>query len=376
VTEGTESRGASADTDADVDADAYTVRPYDHEDRADVLALHETVFDGGDPEWFAWKYETNPYVDEPAIFVAEHGGTIVGARPYLAFRMRAGDDTHLGLQTGDTMVHPDHRRQGLFTRMTAASFERYADGEPAFQFSMPNAVSRPGYLRLGSEVVDELSTYYRVQDPAAFAGDRSRLARVAAPPVRGYLAARDALADPPGEVTVVRHVEPPAATLAALYRRRPPEGIHAHRDERFYDYRLGNPDWEYTAYTARLGETPVAGVVTGNRTVNGRTVTNVAEVVPLVGDDQRDRGLAALLARVVADSADSAVIAVRGSVIPSATLRGLGFHSDRRLPLSAVASPTVLITSPFPVDGDWRVAGRDLREPRNWRLTFLEQNTS
>jgi len=355
--------------------DGYTIRPYRPEDRAGLLALHETVFGGGDPEWFAWKYENNPYLEEPALFIAEHDGEVVGARPYLAYRMRAGDDTHLALQTGDTMVHPDHRRKGLLTRMTAASFEAYADGEPAFTFSVPNAISRPGYLRLGVELTGELTTRYRVQDPAAFAG-KGRLARLAAPAARGYLGLLDGLYEAPLEVTVVRHADLPAGTLAALYRRRPPEGIHAQRDEAFYGYRLGNPDWEYTAYTARLGDTPVAGVVTGERTVEGRSVTNIAEVVPLVGDDQRDRALGALLARVIADSADSAVIAVRGSSVPAGLLRRLGFINDRQLPLSVVASPTVLITSPLPVDGSWRVAGRDLRNLDNWQLTFLEQNTS
>ena len=362
-------------TENATETDAYTVRPYRPADRAGVLALHETVFDGGDPAWFAWKYENNPYVEEPAVFVAEHDGEVVGARPYLAYRMRAGDDSHLALQTGDTMVHPDHRRQGVFTRMTAASFEAYADGEPSFTFSVPNAISRPGYLRLGVEVTGELTTRYRVQNPAAFAG-RGRLARLASPPVRAATALLDRLYDAPPEVTVVRHAELPAGTLAALYRRRPPAGIHARRDEAFYGYRFGNPDWEYTAYTARLGTTPVAGVVTGERTGDGLRVTNVAEVVPLVGDDQRDRALGALLARVVADSADSDVLAVRGSSLPAGLCRRLGFLSDRRLPLSAVASPTVLITSPLPVEGSWRVAGRDLRDPDSWQLTFLEQNTS
>ena len=358
--------------------DDYTIRPYHPDDRDGFLALHETVFGGGSPDWFAWKYEDNPYLEDVSIFVATADDEIVGARPYLGFRMRAGDNTYVGVQTADTMVHPDHRRRGLFARMTERSLEHYADGEPAFMFNVPNAISRAGYLDLGCEIVSELTTRYRLQNPAAFAdlgGVLGRIASLSGPLARGYHAVSDATIDVPADVTVVEHVDIPAETLASLYRRRPSDAIHALRDEQFFEYRFENPEWEYTAYTARLGETPVAGLVTGTRTDGGQTVTTLVDVVPLVGDAERDRALVALLDRVLRDHRDSDIVANRGSAIPDRILSQFGFLSDRSLPLSLVASPTVAIAAPIPVDGSWRIAGRDLRDPSNWAPTFAEHNT-
>ena len=358
----------------------YDVRRYRPEDRDGFLDLYDLVFgdDGRGGEWFDWKYVDNPYVEDVPIFLAVADGEVVGTRPFLAFRMRAGDETYLAFQTADTMVHPDHRRQGLFTRSTEVAFDHYGEREPAFTFNVPNDLSRPGFLDVGCEVVGALSTHYRVQEPAAFLGDGlgGGLGRVSKLLARGYAGLRDRTADVPPEVSVVRHVDVPAETLAALYRRRPPDTIHALRDETFFDYRFSNPAWEYTAYTARLGGRPVAGIVTGTRTVDGRTVTNLVDVVPLVGDEERDRGLPALLARVLEDHAASDVVAFRGNAIPGALLRSFGFHDDRSLPMSAVASPTLLIACPLPVDGDWRIGGRDLRDPETWGPTFAEQNTS
>ncbi|GGN91133.1 GNAT family N-acetyltransferase [Haloarcula pellucida] len=357
--------------------DDYTIRWYRPEDREGFLTLHDRVFSGFSAEWFDWKFADNPYLPEAPIVVAERDGRIVGARPNLAFQMRAGDTYHTAIQSCDTMVHEDHRRRGLFSRMSQRLFEDYADGGADFTFNVPNRMTTAGLAKLGCEIAGEHTTYYRVQDPAAYAGVDNRLAAVAGDrAARTYLRARGRRVDVPDEVSVTRHTEIPASTLARLYRRRPPTEIHAYRDEQFFEYRFGNPRWEYTVYTARLGGRPVAGVVTGTRETESGPVTNVADAVPLVGDAERDRALPALLDRLLADHTDSTVIAVRGDAIPPALLAAFGFHSDRRLPLRPLATPTTMIVSPVPPDGDWRVAGRDLRDISNWRPTFVEHNTT
>ncbi|MBV0925409.1 GNAT family N-acetyltransferase [Halomicroarcula limicola] len=357
--------------------DGYTIRWFEPGDREGFMALHDRIWPGFSTAWFDWKFADNPYLTESPVVVAERDGEIVGARPNLAFQMRAGDTYHTAIQSCDTMVHEDHRRQGLFSRMSERLFEGYADGPPAFTFNVPNSKTTAGLAKLGCEIAGEHTTYYRVQDPAVYAGVDDRLLSTAGKlAARGYLGARGRRVDRPPEVSVTRHTDIPAQTLARLYRRRPPAEIHAYRDEQFFEYRFGNPQWEYTAYTARLGGDPVAGLVTGTQETDTGPVTNVADVVPLVGDVERDRALPALLARALADHRDSAVVAVRGDSIPRDLLADFGFHSDHRLPLRLLATPTTMIVSPIPPDGDWRVAGRDLRELDNWRPTFVEHNTA
>jgi GNAT superfamily N-acetyltransferase len=363
-------------------ASEYIVRPFEEGDREPFLSLFKQTFTGvATDEWFDWRYVDNPYLDHVPIFVAERDGELAGARPYLAFEMQVDDDRHVALQTCDTMVHPDHRRQGLFTRMTERSVEFYATREPAFTFNVPNALSRPGYLKLGWQVVGDLTTYYRVQHPRAMIGDASgamRYANSAATVAsRGYLGARDRLLGIDRTVTVERYFDVPVATLAALYRTGPPDGIHAVRDERFYGWRFRNPNWSYETYVASRSDGPVAAAVVGSRTMKGVAATYLTDVVPMAWTDARREALEVLLARIVADHADADVLAFCGEAVPHRTLRAFGFLPDDRLPLSLAASPTVLVSCPL--DGtyrQWEVDGRPLDELTSWSLAFCEQNTA
>lgn len=152
----------------------YTIREYRPEDRNELLSLHRETFGrpAFDEEWFAWKYENNPYTDSVPIVIAEHAGSIVGVRAFFAMAMCAGGDVRLALQPCDTMVQEDHRGRGLFTRMTEYAIKRYTDDEPAFFFNFPNEKSGPGNLKLGWRTVG-LPTHIRIQRPVAILAENS-----------------------------------------------------------------------------------------------------------------------------------------------------------------------------------------------------------
>jgi len=97
------------------------------------------------PEWFQWRFQENPYVDHVPVFVATTDGDVVATRPFFVLPMSIGGTETLALLTVDTMVHPDHRRQGLFTALTEASIQWYARREPTFVFNQPTTAARPGF---------------------------------------------------------------------------------------------------------------------------------------------------------------------------------------------------------------------------------------
>jgi GNAT superfamily N-acetyltransferase len=244
---------------------------------------HGRIFDPDhDREWFAWKCADNPYVDHRPVLVAREGDDLVGARPSFALDVFVDGQRHLALQPGDTMARPDHRRQGLFTRMTEAAIERYADGEPSFFVNFPNGQSGPSYRKLGWGRVREESTYYRVQGASAVGlggdgGAASALSRlaggVAQPLLAGYnrlRAARLGSGSGSSDVTVTRHEDVPASTLAGIDSEPAPGGIHVARDEQFYEWRFGNPEWEYTAYVAEHRATPSPAWSSAPRSAAGK----------------------------------------------------------------------------------------------------------
>lgn len=359
--------------------DGYEVRTFRAGDREGFLDLFTEVFgEHHGREWFDWKYGDNPYVDHVPAFVAVRDGEVVGARPMFALEMAVGDERHLALQPADAMVHPDHRRRGLFTRLTEAAIDRYERGEPDFFFNFPNELSGAGNLKLGWRPVGERRTYYRVQDPAALvaneadAGWATGAGRLARPAVAAYNRFRDVSSVSDDDVTVRVVDGVPAADLAGLARRSPSAGIRAHRDERFYKWRFGNPDWSYRTYMATDAGAPVAGLVVGRSVGANPTLAKVTEVAPHPAVVDHDV-LAALLHRAVADHDDVDLVAAPPG-LPEPVLTRVGFHPDDRPPLSAVTNRTRHFVRSL--TGEWTVGGLDLTDAANWRMTFAEHDTS
>lgn len=93
--------------------------------RGDVLDLQRYLWGPNDAlneAYFRWKYEHNPYVDEPEIFVAMEEDKAIGTRGVFGWPWQAGA---AGVRfvlpaAGDTVVHPDRRRRGVLKAIQEA----------------------------------------------------------------------------------------------------------------------------------------------------------------------------------------------------------------------------------------------------------------
>lgn len=362
--------------DDGTDASGYEVRLFapGSGDRAGFLDLYDEVFGGGSRAWFDWKYVADPYTDHVSIVVATHGGTVVGAKGAMAFELTAGGDREPfpALQPCDTMVHPDHRRQGLYSRMTELMTDHYADRETDLLFNFPNRSTLAGSLKHGWETVSRVPTHYRVQNAGAFLDAGRGLGRLVDVAASVNLRARSALAGPlPDDVTVDAYRTPPVATLADIAAREPPDRLHAHRDETFYDWRLRNPARDYTTYVARRDGVPRAAAIVGTDPDDPTRIAEVVELSPLAVESGETAVLRGLIRGVVADHADADVVAISGLGLPGGVLREFGFLSDLLPPLSAVADPTTLVA--YPLSDHPSLATVHDRE--GWALRGLEQDT-
>jgi hypothetical protein len=304
------------------------------------------------------------------MLLATAGGSVVGARPFFALEVLRGGEAVTALQPCDAMVHPDHRRNGLFTRMTERAIERY-DGEYPFMFNFPNEASLPGNLELGWRVVSERETYYRIESPGAVAAAESDRPAVAvagrlASPLAGlyYRTVGDGPApDPAVDVRRVGGVA--SAELTELYREAVPDGLHAVRDERFYEWRFDTPDWTYTTYVAGGDAGPEAALLAGRSTGPGPTKVMLTDVMPLEGAPEA--AFVALLDRVVDDQSGADLFCAPSQGLPERVLKAFGFRSDAAYPLSAVTDTATHVARSLGDDG-----GPELTDPDNWLLTFAE----
>lgn len=358
--------------------DDYVVRAYGPEDREQYLALYETVFEQErDADWLQWRYG-GPYADRVRMVVAERAGDLVGAEPFITLPLRAGGTDVRALQPADVMVHPDHRRNGLMTRMTAFAVEHYEDRADLF-YNFPNDVARTVHLRLGWREIGETASAYRVLSPSAVTDGLD------VPPstdgvARGCYETVDGVVDTATSAfrewtpTVRRFDGVPANVLGRLYDRRHPDRLHVPRTAEFYRWRLGRSPWDVTTYVAESGGRPVAALVVSTERRDGTTYAKLLDALPLVDPDPVAVERLALAAVAAHRSVD--LVSVAEDTLPAAVTERLGFLRDDALPLSLATSPDAVLVRPF-AEGDdaWSVGGRRLTDREDWELSLLVQDT-
>ncbi|WP_440769649.1 GNAT family N-acetyltransferase [Natronorubrum sp. DTA28] len=368
----------------------YTIRQYREGDRDGLLAVYQEVLDPTlSSDWFAWKYETNPYTEEIPVYVAEFDGDIVGAVGFWVLELHTGSRRIPAVQSCDGAVRAEHRREGLFTELFRIGLDRFAADGFEIVFDFPNQLSKATFEKYGWQLVERQETYFRVQQPDAMVdgesvGPLSALARGGARVLsRGYLAAksrqRPSVADHP-KIDVDRSETIPSQILAALYRHDIPDKLHLVRDETFYEWRFGNPHWEYTTYVGRYDGSPVAAVTTGTKVDDGTTIVHLTDIVPLVSSRPRTAVLVSVLEAILEANEEAALVVAPSGVIPDPVLSAYGFRSDQTVPFSLVSTPTIhgvyALRDDDEADGDrWVVDGKRVTDPDAWQTTFSEYDT-
>lgn len=117
-----------------------------------LLGLLNTAFEGwGDESYFRFKYTDFPGYD-PAEhdFLVERDGRLVAARRVFVKRIVTGDGRRRPVHVhGGAVVHPDYRRQGLFTDLVDESREYSRDaGSPVVMtFNRRGKLSTQAHMR-------------------------------------------------------------------------------------------------------------------------------------------------------------------------------------------------------------------------------------
>jgi hypothetical protein len=133
----------------------YEFRNYVDEDLPDVAGLLKFLW-GGSLEsymsFFTWKYRENPFSEGTVGIVCLSAGSVVGFKSFYPTRWEIGNQepTVFMLSPTDTVIHPDHRRMGLFTEMTKRSIEQFQETRyAAFINLSSNQQAAAGNMKLG-----------------------------------------------------------------------------------------------------------------------------------------------------------------------------------------------------------------------------------
>lgn len=347
----------------------YTIRRATDGDIQGFLELHDTVF-GSWPESkarevFDWKYRENPYFEELPVIVAETDGEIVGAKGHFGLEIVVGEESLLGVQAGDLMVHSDHRGKGIQVEMIRLDEVLYEE-DSRLRFGVPSKTAFDNALDAGHRAVANPLYVRWLSRPKSDSGTpRRRAGRlIALASYSGYRMVADAFSRAEPGLIVERADELPIAVLESLYATHVPAGIHTRRDADFYRWRFDDPLHEYETYLARRnGRVEAAAVVSDD----GTTIC-IREILPCDADSGIVRALLGAVSSGFKDRA--AILAWRPNDVAGSAFYKSGFVRPNLVPTVWYPSDIVVRA----VDGDWTVSGLRVDEPEHWDLQLIARD--
>lgn len=119
-------------------------------------------------KYLEWKYEQNPFCDEPKIYLALYKGTPVGMRGFMDACWCAGNPPErlAALTACDLVIDPAHRQKGLVGQIMSAAYDRLS---PGFLFNLSgNRINVVNSLATGWKKIGELSMFRRVSAAGKF----------------------------------------------------------------------------------------------------------------------------------------------------------------------------------------------------------------
>lgn len=146
-------------------AGSLELRSYKPEDEPAVIGLLQLSLgwatDRRHEQLFRWKHEQGPWGRSPA-WVAVVDGQVVGFRAFMRWQFQAADGTISAVRAVDTATHPEYRGRGIFRELTLHALEALRQDRIAFVFNTPNDQSRPGYLKMGWQVLGRVPARVRL----------------------------------------------------------------------------------------------------------------------------------------------------------------------------------------------------------------------
>jgi GNAT superfamily N-acetyltransferase len=109
-------------------APSYEIIRYRPELKRQVVELQTHLWSPSlalNTSYFQWKYEQNPYIKEPLIYLAMHCGEAIGMRGFFGVQWEGGVPTRqfTNLYADDMVIAPEHRHCGLMSKIMTFAFD-------------------------------------------------------------------------------------------------------------------------------------------------------------------------------------------------------------------------------------------------------------
>lgn len=298
-------------------SDTITMRVAQPSDGAAVLdLLRVSLAKGADPLYegfFRWKHEQNPFGASPS-WVAVADGQVVGFRTFMRWEFLRDGQVVRAVRAVDTATAPEFRGQGIFSRLTLTAVQDLRAEGVDMVFNTPNEQSRPGYLKLGWQLVGRLPVLLRPRTPVV--APRILRARTAA----ALWSEPTSAGEPVGSATGLSGVLADSAGVT--------DGIQTRRSDDYFAWRYGFEPLHYRVLHSAHG----CAIFRVRR--RGAAIEAVIAELSAGAPSRRRRVVAAVLRATRADYA----IMIGEPALWAIPVPGMG-PTLTCLPLSATAAP-------------------------------------
>ena len=141
----------------------WAIRTYKEGDEQGIYELWQTVYPSDQHnrdewmKWWRWTYRDGPG-GRGQIWIADHGGKIVGHYGVIFIPMKVGDEIVKASQNIDVMTDPEYRNQGIFATLEQKSLDEIGKQGIPFIIGFPNNVAYYGHKKSGWFDISNLKT--------------------------------------------------------------------------------------------------------------------------------------------------------------------------------------------------------------------------
>jgi hypothetical protein len=326
--------------------------------------------------YFEWKYQQNPYVSEPHIYLALENDRVVAMRGFYGSQWAIGESGQILTLpcAGDTIIAPEHRRHGLLRQML--QFEQSEFLAP-FPYALSLSASPRVYFCALSEGWRAIGPYNALARPSPIQSllkskrlkkwiQKRHAAVTKLWRAASYL--RSTL--PRGRIQISSNLR--AEDMAALVARTAKrDKIHHLKDSRYFAWRFRSPlsryrffYWQDTAlegflvvrrpYRAKIGPVQLADWAVSDPEVFAKLLEAALYDAALGGMQTWSATLP--------ESVTTAL--VERGFAPVESSREAGYHPS----LLAHRKKTE------PNGGTWNLAGLDISDVNNWDLRMASSD--
>jgi GNAT superfamily N-acetyltransferase len=331
--------------------------------------------------YLEWKYERNPYINTPLIYLALCAGKVVGMRGMCGARWQIGDSgqTFRVPIAGDLVIAPDHRNQGLYTKIMKAALTDLVDTDYRYVFNLSaNPLNLLGSLTMGWRSIGHLQPMHRKSYRGVVLNRLQRYANKLSflPSVKRRnpfdFLDRKALRDQ-GKVGLHVSVEraPRPQAMAELVERTTGDGRIRHvRDQEYFAWRFNNPLSSYR-FLFWGKTTRIEGYLIMRSQLYNETFR-----VNIVDWEATNPQVRSDLLEAAVRLQHSHSLRIWTATLPGAVkslLQKKGFKLLTEAKSISRYRPTVLLR-PVRDDmlkTDWLIAGRSLLDMGNWDLRMI-----